>query len=112
MTIDDKVSMFRELIDNHSDSDNVLAYYLDIAGNAITEIRFTDIVEPQYENLQIQMAIDIFNKRGAEGQVSHSENGISRGYEAAGISPTLLGQVTPFIRTPSSVRRVIVIENS
>ena len=35
-------------------------------------------VEPQYEQLQIELAIVLFNERGAEGQKSHNENGVQR----------------------------------
>ena len=46
----------------------------------------------RYEQLQIQLAVEIYSKRGAEGQTAHSENGISRTWPAQ--SP-LLAQVTP-----------------
>ena len=35
-------------------------------------------VPPRYERIQIQLAAELYAKRGAEGQISHSENGISR----------------------------------
>lgn len=38
------------------------------------------IVPPQYEQIQIQLATELYSKRGAEGQTSHSENGISRSW--------------------------------
>ena len=46
----------------------------------------------RYEQLQIQLAVEIYSKRGAEGQTAHSENGISRTWPAQ--SP-LLAQITP-----------------
>lgn len=36
------------------------------------------IVPARYEMLQVQLAAELYTKRGAEGQTSHSENGISR----------------------------------
>ena len=33
-----------------------------------------------YEEIQLQLALELYNQRGAEGQTSHSENGISRSW--------------------------------
>ena len=38
----------------------------------------------------------MLNKRGAEGQTSHSENGISRSYENADIPESMLKSIIPF----------------
>ena len=38
----------------------------------------------------------LLNKRGAEGQTAHSENGISRSYEDGDVPPTLLRDIVPF----------------
>ena len=49
-------------------------------------------VPSRYEQKQIQLAIELYNKRGAEGQISHSENGISRSWpEVSG----LLADIAP-----------------
>lgn len=37
-------------------------------------------VPPRYEQIQIQLAVELYTQRGAEGQSSHSENGISRSW--------------------------------
>lgn len=37
-------------------------------------------VPARYEQLQIQLAVELYSQRGAEGQTSHSENGISRSW--------------------------------
>lgn len=88
-------------------SDAVYNFYLDSAENVICEIRNTNYVEAQYEQTQLKMAIEMYNKRGAEGQTSHGENGINRNYENSGISKSLLDEVTPFCKTPISTRRVL-----
>lgn len=44
-------------------------------------------VPPRYEQIQIQLAVELYTQRGAEGQTSHSENGINRSW--AETSPTL-----------------------
>lgn len=57
-------------------------------------------VETRYIDWQYRCALDLYNKIGAEGQLSHSENGISRGYESSWISDQLLREVTPFCGVP------------
>lgn len=48
-----------------------------------------------YEHIQLQIAVELFAKMGAEGQTAHGENGISRSYEAADVSPSLLKRISP-----------------
>ena len=52
-------------------------------------------VPTAYEHIQIQIALELFSKMGAEGQTAHGENGISRTYEAADVSPSLLKRIIP-----------------
>ena len=52
-------------------------------------------LEERYKDLQIRIAVEMFNKRGAEGEVAHSENGISRTYQSANVSEDLLKEITP-----------------
>ena len=60
-----------------------------------TETQMVTVLEPRYLDLQYRCAIDLYNRTGAEGQVSHSENGISRGWGAEWISQELLNEVVP-----------------
>ena len=53
------------------------------------------VVEPRYEDLQIRIAVEMFAKRGAEGETAHGENGVSRSYSSAGVSEELLREITP-----------------
>ena len=52
-------------------------------------------LEPKFLDLQIRIAVEMYNKRGVEGQTSHSENGVSRGYSSASVSEELLREITP-----------------
>ena len=56
---------------------------------------YPEDIEPRYKDLQIRIAVEMFNKRGAEGETSHSENGISRSYASANVSEDLLREITP-----------------
>lgn len=53
------------------------------------------VLEDRYLDLQYRCAIDLYNRTGAEGQTSHSENGISRGWGAEWISQELLNEIVP-----------------
>lgn len=52
-------------------------------------------VEDRYKDLQIRIAVEMYNRRGAEGELSHSENGVSRSYSSANVSEELLREITP-----------------
>lgn len=52
-------------------------------------------IEDKYKDLQIRIAVEMFNKCGAEGETSHSENGVSRTYSSASVSEELLREITP-----------------
>ncbi len=54
----------------------------------------------RYEDMQIDIAIYLFNKRGAEGQTQHTVNGISRTYESGGIPNSMLSDIIPMVGVP------------
>ena len=56
---------------------------------------YPEDIEPRYKDLQIRIAVEMFNKRGAEGEIAHSENGVSRTYASANVSEDLLKEITP-----------------
>ena len=111
MTSDEKLLSFKKRIEPDTASDDLLSELLEQAGAIVLNRRFpfgypVDTVVPlQYARLQIAIAIELFNKRGAEAQTAHSENGINRTYEAGDISPSLLKQIIPM------VAGVTVLEN-
>ena len=80
--------------------DSVLLDILESAKAVILSRRFpfgehpTEL-ENKYKDLQIRIAVEMFNKQGAEGETAHSENGISRSYASAGVSEDLLKEITP-----------------
>lgn len=52
-------------------------------------------VERRYQDWQYRAALEIYSKSGAEGQTAHSENGISRTWDSAGISEALKREIVP-----------------
>lgn len=81
----------------------VLSVLLEQAGAIVLNRRYPfgypagATVPRQYEHVQVAIALELYNKQGAEGQTAHSENGISRTYESADVSPSLLKQVIPMV---------------
>ena len=101
MTQAEKLKLLKAMV-GESDTEEVLLAYLNIAGQKILNRAYpygTDEAEVprRYAFLQCEIASYLLNKRGAEGQTSHSENGISRSYESADVPESLLGAVTPMV---------------
>lgn len=102
MTDAEKLSMLKVLVDG--ETEEVLSVYLTIAKNAILQRAYPckqsfDNVEfpSRYDTLQVEIAQYLVNKQGAEGQVTHTENGIQRQYENGGIPHSMLKTVIPFV---------------
>lgn len=100
MTNGEKLAALKAMVGN-TDSDEVLSAYLTLAGGKILAKAFPfnpekTEVPVQYSYLQVEIAAYMLNKRGAEGQTSHSENGISRTYENADVPSSMLRRVVPF----------------
>ena len=100
MTQEEKLKLLKAM--GESDTEEVLLAYLNIAGRKILNRAYpygTDEIEvpTRYDYLQCEIASYLLNKRGAEGQTGHSENGISRSYESADVPESLIGAVTPMV---------------
>ncbi len=81
---------------------SVLLTYLSIAGERVIRKAYpfrTDITEvpSRYANVHLEIACYLLNKRGAEGQNYHSENGINRTYESASVPESMLASITPHV---------------
>ena len=105
MTEVEKLSMLRVMVGQPNEgewSDDVLISYLAIAGRKIINRAYpyddtvTDVPR-RYGYLQCDIAAYLLNKRGAEGQTAHSENGINRSYESADVPESMLSEVTPHV---------------
>ena len=86
MTNDEKRTALATSILPDTDTDEVLEVMLADAGALILNRMYPfgyaeDMVVPaRYERIQIQLAVELYTHRGAEGQTAHSENGISRSW--------------------------------
>lgn len=81
--------------------DNVLADAEALILNRMYPFGYPDgtAVPVRYERIQIQLAAELYSKRGAEGQTGHSENGISRTWPE---QSALLARVLPHVGSVTS----------
>lgn len=102
MTREEMTEMLTEMVGDEELT--VLSTYLTLAGEAIinrlypyanddTELR----VPRKYQGLQVEIAAYLLNKRGAEGQIQHIENGIHRNYGSADIPDDMLSRIVPMV---------------
>lgn len=101
-----QIDRLRARLEGEDFTDALLDELLETAKDIIFENRFPYSeypfdLEPRYKGLQIQIAVELFNKMGVEGQVNHGENGISRSWQSADISQDLLSRITPVAKVVS-----------
>lgn len=96
-----KLTKLRTMVGASKSDDDLLLMYLTDAERAILNRLYPlddskTIVPERYASRQVEIAVYLYNKRGAEGEVSHSENGISRSYENASIPESMLSDIIPY----------------
>lgn len=94
-------------IDN-ADEDDLLLFLIDLSKQRVLEKLYPfdstkTEVPSRYEMKIIEIAVFLYNKRGAEGETSHGENGINRTYENADIPDSLMRGITPFVGSPIKI---------
>ena len=96
-----KLEKLKVLISPETASDDLLLYLLEQAEGIILNRRYPfgapedAVLSVFHQQIQIRVAVELFNKMGAEGQTAHDENGIKRTWEAGDVSPSLLRQIVP-----------------
>lgn len=98
MTDEEKLTMLKSMTEE-TDND-VLSTYLTLAKGVVLSRAYPyteeeDKVPAKYDTVHVEIAAYMLNKRGAEGETAHSENGVSRSYEDGDIPPTLLRRILP-----------------
>ena len=105
MTNEEKLTSLEALISPDTADKALLSSYIMLAEGIVLNRRYPygapegTTVPKQYENIQLLIALELFSKRGAEGQIEHDENGISRKYESAVVSNSLLRRIIPIVRS-------------
>jgi hypothetical protein len=101
MTNEEKIKRLAVLISPDTAETELLLALMEQAEGIVLNRRYPfgppegATVPLKYEHIQLQIAVELFSKMGAEGQTAHDENGINRTYEAADVSPSLLRKIVP-----------------
>ena len=101
MADDYKLTKLRLMVGANESEDSLLLMYLTDAERAILNRLYPmddtpHTVPVRYESRQVEIAAYLYNKRGAEGETSHDENGISRSYENGSIPTSMLSDIIPY----------------
>lgn len=86
----------------------LIPHYLDVAKESVVshlypyqpDADWTNVPE-KYHARTCEIAVYLVNKRGAEGEIQHTENGINRTYETAAIPKGYFAGMVPFVGIPS-----------
>ena len=96
-----KKEQLKIILNDSSIDDKILDTYLRISKQKILNRRFPfdekrrqGEVPDEYEMLQLELACTLINKRGAEGESAHNENGVSRNYRT---ESDILFEITPLV---------------
>lgn len=106
MTLSEKVAMVDVLLNENNSSSDIndrVETFLNIAGREIISWRFPDSagvteVPSEYEMTQIYAVIAGYTQGGAEGQLSHTENGIGRTFKHADMIDYIRTHVIPYVK--------------
>lgn len=98
----DKLQTLKLLTGATDSEDDLLLTLLSLAEGKILERLYPydhskETIPTRYVGKQIEIAAYLYNKQGAEGQIAHSENGISRTYESADVPESMLRGIAPFV---------------
>ena len=95
------LTKLRLMVGADASEDELLLMYLTDAGRAILNHLYpmdedVHTLPPRYASRMVEIAAYLYNKRGAEGEISHNENGISRTYENGSIPDSMLSDIIPY----------------
>lgn len=103
MTNQEKIVFLRKMMDGDETDDGILEVYLELAAQKILNRMYpykedyTGLTVPdRYVMIQLNIAVYMLNKRGAEGEIQHIENGIHRNYGSSDVPDGMLKDVAPF----------------
>jgi len=107
MTDEEMVASIKALVGD-SRFDAFVPHYLDIAKGVVVshmwpfdDAKGWEDVPEKHHAQTVEIAVYLVNRRGAEGETSHSESGVSRSYESAGVPVSFLRGITSHVGVPS-----------
>lgn len=100
MTNEQKIAMVQTLVGDPNATSEVINVYLSLSAEIILNKAFPfhedKELPSKYDMKQCEIACYLYNKRGAEGEIAHQENGINRSYESASVPSSMLKGITPY----------------
>ena len=100
MTDAEKLTILKTMLDSgNTITDDTANAYLAAAAKAVINICYpygngTETMPEKYDYEQIEIALYMLNKRGAEGELLHIEAGTHRSFEVADIPTSLRSRIT------------------
>lgn len=55
------------------------------------------VIPRRYEHVQAKIAVEMYTKMGAEGELTHTVGDVQRVYESGDVSQSLLNQIIPYV---------------
>jgi hypothetical protein len=99
MTDESKIVLVKSMTDEKDEE--IISAFLAMAGDSVCKycdpykrVERNTLLE-EYGGVQVRIAAYFLNKRGADLELGHTENGIGRSYESGDIPPSLLRELTP-----------------
>lgn len=101
MSEEELVALCQELINDVSVTSTQIQTYLALAASRILNALYPfggapANVPDQYQMLQCELAVRMIARRGGEGEISHSENGIARTYGSVDDSD-IISRLAPYV---------------
>ena len=106
MTREQKITTLSKMIDSDTEEEDILGIYLDLAGDKVLNRMYPYredyeglSVPARYDMIQLNVAAYMMNKRGAEGEIQHIENGVHRNYGSSDVPDGMLKDIVPYCQT-------------
>ena len=99
MTEAEKLALISVMTDE--ENAEVIAAYYAMAKQIIFELaypvgEFPEELPARYDAVHVEIAVYLINKQGAEGEIVHLENGVSRHWDSGSLPLELKRRITPF----------------
>lgn len=87
MTEEQKIAMVQQLTADVPAAEDAILAYLALSADKIRARVWPfggapDVLPSRYDLIQVQLTVRMIARMGGEGEISHSENGISRAYDS------------------------------
>ena len=108
MTLAEKIVFLRQLVDNDPEAtDELLTVYITLATDKIRARLYpmdasgNNEVPDKYDMICLELAQRYFFRRGGQGEIMHSENGVTRTYGSVNDND-IISQVVPYAVIPNA----------